>query len=225
MRSVLAVIVGAVVGAVVLGGVAQAQTGAASSTAGNGYVEAVAQSAFGNVTSQSYGVEVGVKVWQNLQVFAEFGQIRNVATSAFSAGAQTIAGGLSQTQANVGFSAKEPVTFGAAGVRYVVPVSGSKAMPYVLAGFGMAKVKQDVTFTVGGNDVTSTLPSLGVQLGTDLSGDFTKPMFVVGGGVAYPIWQQIIIDAQFRFGRIMVGEPELSGINVSRAGIGLGVKF
>ena len=79
--------------------------------------------------------------------------------------------------------------------------------------------------SVGGNDVTSTLPSLGVQLGTDLSGDFTKPMFVVGGGVAYPIWQQIIIDAQFRFGRIMVGEPELSGINVSRAGIGLGVKF
>ena len=38
-------------------GLAQAQTGSASDPAGKGYAEAVAQSAFGNVTSQSYGGE------------------------------------------------------------------------------------------------------------------------------------------------------------------------
>ena len=187
-----------------------------------GYVEVVAQSAFGNVTSQSYGVELGFNVLPTLQVFVEAGQTRNVATSRLGTDAQKIAGGLSQTQAGVGYSVKEPVTFGAASVRFLIPVTGSKAQPYVLAGVGMAKVKQDVVFTVGGNDVTSTLPSLGVVLGTDLSGEFTKPMFVFGGGVAYPVWQQVIVDAQFRFGRILA---EGSAINVSRAGLGLGVRF
>src|SRR4030095_2158365 len=49
MRSLL--IVGA--SGLVVGGVASAQT------TDRGYVEGVAQSAFGNVTSQSYGVEFG----------------------------------------------------------------------------------------------------------------------------------------------------------------------
>ena len=51
MRSVLAVIASAIV----LSGVAHAQGPAAE----KGYVEGVAQSAFGNVTTQSYGVEFG----------------------------------------------------------------------------------------------------------------------------------------------------------------------
>jgi opacity protein-like surface antigen len=219
MRSVLAVMVGAFV----LGGVAQAQTGAASGAAAEkGYVEGVAQSAFGNVTSQSYGAELGFTVHQNLQVFVEAGQIRNVATTELGAAAQTIAGGLSQTQANVGFSVKQPVTFGAAGVKFLIPVAGAKAQPYVMAGAGMAKVKQDVRFTIAGADVTSTIEQYGVVLGTDTSGDFTKPMMVFGGGVTYAVWQQLIADFQVRFGRILA---EDQAINVSRLGIGIGVRF
>ncbi len=207
-------------GMLTVGSVAHAQSAALATD--SGYVEAVAQSAFGNVTSQSYGAELGVTVYPNLQVFVEAGQTRNVATAAFSAAAQTIAGGLSQTQANVGFSVKEPVTFGAAGLRYVIPVTGSKVQPYVLAGAGIAKVKQDATFTIGGTDVTSTLQQFNTQLGTDLSGSFTKPIIVFGGGVAYPVWQQLLVDFQFRFGRILA---EDEGINVSRVGIGIGVRF
>ena len=187
-----------------------------------GYVEAVAQSAVGNVTSQSYGAELGFTVYQNLQVFVEGGQTRNVATAAFSAAAQNFAAGLSLTQANVGFSVKEPVTFGAAGVRYVIPVAGSKVQPYVLAGAGIAKVKQDATFTVGGTDVTASLSQFNAVLGSDLSGSFNKPIIVFGGGVTYPVWQQLIVDFQFRFGRILA---EDEGINVSRVGIGIGVRF
>src|SRR5258706_533020 len=90
----------------------------------------------------------------------------------------------------------------------------------MLALAGVASAQQDVVFTVGGADVTSTLPQLGVTLGSDLSGTFTKPMVVVGGGAMWP-WQRLVVDLQYRFGRIF-GEDE--GINVSRAGIGIGVR-
>ena len=115
------------------------------------------------------------------------------------------------------------MTFGVAGVKYIVPMVG-KVQPYVMGGGGLAKVKQDVTFTVGGTDVTSTLAQApyNVQLGSDLSGTFTKPMLVLGGGVVWPAWQQIIVDFQYRYGRIFA---EDGGINVSRAGIGIGVRF
>ena len=211
------------VGTLALGGVAQAQTVIpAGSTTDAGYVEVVAQSAFGNVTSQSYGVEVGVTLRPNLQVFVEGGQTRNIAPAQLGIDAQTMAGALSQTQANVGFSVKEPAAFAVGGVKYIMPIVGSKARPYVLGGFGMAKVKRDVAFTVGGSDVTSTLSQYGIVLGPDLSGDFTKPMFVAGGGASVPVWQRLVVDLQFRVGRIFAEE---GGINLARAGIGVGVRF
>ena len=190
--------------------------------ADRGYAEGVLQSAFGNVTSQSFGAEVGVTLRPRVQVFVEAGMVRDVATAGIGAAAQLIAGYLSQTQANVAFHVKQPVTFGAAGVKYLIPVSGS-VHPYVLAGAGLASVTQDVTFTVGGSDVTSGLASqYGVQLGTDLSGGFTKPMFVAGAGATWPAWQRLVVDIQYRFGRILAEDV---AINVSRAGIGLGVRF
>ena len=45
------------------------------------------------------------------------------------------------------FTAKEPITFGIAGVRFLLGSSGS-AQPYLLMGGGVARVKKDVTFTV-----------------------------------------------------------------------------
>ena len=204
------------------GSTAFAQTAPATQDEDRGYAELQLHSAFGNVTSQSYGAEIGVTVRPQLQVFVEVGMVRDVATTDIGASAQLIAGFLSQTQSNVAFKVKEPVTFGAAGVKYLIPTA-SKLRPYVLGGFGIASVKQDVAFTVGGTDVTSSLATTyGVQLGTDLSGSFTKPMLVFGAGAQYPAWRRLIVDAQFKFGRIFA---EDSGINVSRAGIGVGVRF
>ena len=234
MRSFVAL----AIGMLALSGVASAQSPAAPAApsqapaataaapapkAEHGYAEVVLQSAFGNVTSQSFGGEVGVTVFPNVQIFGEFGQVRDVATAGIGTAAQLIAGFLSQTQSGVAFSVKEPVTFGVVGVKYNVPIAGSKVRPYVMGGGGMASVKQNVAFTVGGSDITSALASTyGVQLGTDLSGTFTSPMIVIGGGAAYPVWQQMIVDLQFRFGRIMA---DGGGINVSRAGIGVGLRF
>ena len=117
------------------------------------------------------------------------------------------------------------MTFFDAGLRFSFYAPGSSKLdPYVLAAFGAATVKQDVRFTVAGNDVTSTLaqaPYL-IVLGSDLSGSFTKPMLVVGGGVAYPIWKQLVLDFQVRYGRVFAADQ---GINIGRAGLGVGVRF
>jgi opacity protein-like surface antigen len=103
-----------------------------------------------------------------------------------------------------------------------VPTSGS-IRPYALAGFGIAEVTQDVTFLVNGSDVTGSLNTqYGVQLGTDLSGSFTKPMFTMGAGATWSGWQRLVIDLQYRFGRILA---EDEGININRLGVGVGVRF
>jgi opacity protein-like surface antigen len=206
-----------IVGALALGGVAQAQSPAAS----KGYVEGVAQSAFGNVTSQSFGAELGVTIAPQIQVFLDGGYVRDTAPSALGANAQLIAGFLSLTQSNVTFKGKQPVTFGLAGLRYLIP-SSAKVEPYVMAGGGVAKVKKDVMFAVAGNDVTGSLAQYGVVLGTDLSGSETKPMVTVGVGVVWPAWQHLNVDFQYRYGRVFTSDQ---GLNVSRAGIGIGVRF
>jgi opacity protein-like surface antigen len=216
MRSVLALLVGAVA----LSGVAQAQTAAVSDPS-RGYAEGVAQSSFGNVTSQSFGGEVGVTIRPSVVVFLEAGRVNDVTTPQFGAAAQTIAGGLGLTQANVTYHVKEPATFGVIGAKYVVPTSGS-VRPYVLAGGGLAHVSQNASFAVGGADITSSLATYGVTLGSDLSGNFTKPMVVVGGGAMYTAWHMVVVDLQFRYGRILA---DGGGINVSRVGIGFGVRF
>jgi opacity protein-like surface antigen len=167
-------------------------------------------------------VEAGFNVAPHVQIFGEVGQTRNVAPSTLGTAAQTIAGALARTQSNVSFTAKEPATFFAAGVKYLFLIDGSKAVPYVLGGFGIAKLTRDVAFSVGGTDVTGSLQQFNIVLGTDLSGSSTRPMLTFGGGVTYPIWRHLGIDGQFRFGRIFAEEK---GITAARVGLGIGVLF
>lgn len=208
------------IGLLTVASAAGAQTSAAVADPDRGYVEGVAQSAVGNVTSQSIGAEIGITVWKNLQVFGSFGKIRDVATTEISTSAQTIALALTQLQPGaVSYSVKEPATFVVGGVRYRIP-STSMLKPYIFGGVGMATVTKDVTFLIGGADASSTLAQY-VTVGTDLSGDETKLMFTVGGGVVWPVWRRLIFDLQYQFGRISTDTP----IPVNRAGIGVGVRF
>lgn len=198
---------------------ARAQTPAA--TAERGYAEVVAESSVSNVTSQSYGAEVGVTVQPSLQVFGSFGHMRNVATDELSTSAQTIASALSQLQSgSVSFTAKEPATFFVGGVRYRFTLASSRLTPYVSGGVGVASVSKDVTFFINGSDASGTLPQY-VTLGTDVSGSESKLMFTLGGGVVWPAWRQLIVDLHYVYSHIAT-EP---GISVSRPGVGLGVRF
>jgi opacity protein-like surface antigen len=213
-------------GAIVLSGVADAQTRTAaappSPAVEKGYVEGVAQSAFGNVTTQSYGVELGATVRHDLQVFAEFGRIKNVADTTFAGGAGAIANALAQLQpAAVGFSARRPVIFVAGGVKYRPPTT-LKVQPYVLGGFGFATVKNDVAFTLAGSETSASALAQYVTFGSDLSGQSTKPLLTLGAGVTWPIWQALLLDFQYRFGRIFTDEQATT---TNRAGIGFGVRF
>jgi opacity protein-like surface antigen len=219
--------VGLLMAALAFADVASAQTSAPPrpQPADAGYVEGVAQAAFSDVTSQSYGVEAGFSVRPHLQVYADIGSTRDVAPSSFSAAAQTIAGGLAQVQSNVGYVAKEPVTFGVVGIRYGFRVAGSKAQPYIKTGFGLAHLKREATFTVAGADVTANLSQDqygNIILGSDLSGSSNDAMFEFGGGVAVSLFSHLIIDLQVRYDRIFA-DP--AGVNLTRAGVGIGVRF
>jgi opacity protein-like surface antigen len=211
-----------VVGALALGGVAYAQTPAAASEPGRGYVEGIAQSAFGNVTSQSYGAELGYRVTTILDVFVEGGWTKDVAPSRMGTAAGQIAGYLTTSgQSNVSYRVKEPVGFGQAGLRIEIPVSSSRITPYATAGVGLARVKQDVKFSINGNDVTTDLQQYGVVLGSDLAGQVNKALVTVGGGVQYPLASRLLLDFQIRYGRVFT-DP---GTNVARAGLGFGFRF
>jgi opacity protein-like surface antigen len=187
-----------------------------------GYVEGFAQASFGNVSSQAYGGEVGVSLGTMVQVFGEFAYVKDTASSSLAANAQAIASYLSATQSNVAYHAVQPVTMGAGGIRVPFPAS-PKLEPYVLIGGGAAQVKKNVSFTVNGTDVTSSLSQAPyyVVLGSDLSGSETKAMITLGTGVTWIAWQKLIFDFQYRYGRVFTDE----GLNINRAGVGVGVRF
>lgn len=207
-----------ILGMLAFGGLAEAQSGAPA--VDRGYVEGVAQSAFGNITSQSYGIEGGYPVTEQITVFAEFGRVADVTTAGLSDAAALIAGALSSVQSGSSYSVAEPVSFLAAGAKYLTPPVG-RLQPYVLGGFGLATVKKDVVFNVDNVDVTSRLDDYGIVLGSDLSGSTSSAMFVLGAGATLPIRGRLFADLQFRFNRIFADEP----ISVGRVGLGLGVRF
>ena len=218
MRSMMA----ALAAVWVMTGVASAQTPAAGAASRDTYIEGNIQSAFGNVTSQSFGGEVGTKLRPRLQVFLEVGRVRDSAPSSLGDAAQIIAGYLTQIQsASVGFSVKQPVGFGQVGIRYAIPYD-EEFQPYLLVGGGLARVERDVEFTVGGANVTKTLEGFGVALGKDLAGNPMKPMATVGAGVVWYVDDAWFVDLQYRYGRIFT---EQEGTNLSRAGIGVGFRF
>jgi opacity protein-like surface antigen len=203
-----------VLASVVLARAASAQAPAAAT---RGYAEIVAQSAFGNVTSQSFGGELGVGVGPDVQIFLDAGLIRDAAPASLGANAQKIAAGVAAAAGGADFQVKQPVTFGVAGVKYVVPTATSTVLPYVLVGAGLAQVKKEVTITPASGQLGQY-----VTLGTDLSGDETKPMISLGGGVGIPLGKTVIVDLQYRYGRIFTSNE---GLNVNRAGIGFGLRF
>jgi opacity protein-like surface antigen len=207
--------IAAVLAWMALTGAAYAQIAPAAPN--KGYAEVVAQSAFGNVTSQSFGGEIGIAIQPEVQLFLEGGLIRDAAPASLGANAQKIATGIAALAGSADFHVKQPVTFGIIGLKYVVPTTNARVEPYVLGGIGLAQVKRDVTFTPSTGDLSQY-----VTLGSDLSGDETKAMISIGGGIGVPVSRTVIIDLQYRYGRVFTSGE---GLNVNRAGIGFGVRF
>lgn len=200
---------------------AQAATAAPTRQYEVGYLEFVAQSAFGNVTSQSFGVEGGYNVTPRIRAFAEIGLTRDTAPKTLGTAAQLIAGYLTQVQpASVSYEVAQPVRFASVGIKYMIPYD-EDFEPYVLGGFGMASIKRDVAFRIAGNDVTDTLNQYGVVLGHDLAGSSNKGMVTLGGGVMWNLTKSAFLDLQYRYGRVL----DETAFTVNRAGAGVGFRF
>jgi hypothetical protein len=225
------------IAAFLLGGVARAQTPSVPPQAPSGkaqaapaadpsradrYVEGAFGWTFGDKGSQYFGGEGGFALKPNLHIFVEAGQVLDAGDAAVRDAAQTVAEGLARTQSGVTYDAKQPTTYVSGGIRYQVAVSGSHVQPFVLAGGGMAHVKQDVAFMINGSDVTSSLAQYGVVLGSDLSGSFSKGEIVFGGGLVIPFHNRLMLEIGYRGMKIFSDD---GGITINRAGFGFGTRF
>jgi len=192
----------------------------AAADAGRTYVEINGGATFGTKVSGWIGGEVGFRLSDAFDVFGEGGQMLDNTTNALQNDAQQIAGYLgSATGQPSSYTAKQPITYFDGGMRYNMRLE--RMVPYIALGVGAARVSHDVHFFVNGTDVTGQLPSYGVALGTDLAGDVTKALVVIGIGTHVGFGERWFADIGYRYGRIFDTTP----INTSRLLVGAGVTF
>jgi opacity protein-like surface antigen len=196
-----------------MAGVAQAQPPAPSRK----YVEFAVGPTFGHKSDMSIGVEGGIPLNESVDIFAEGGRMRNIATSDLDAAATIIAQFIGGTGV-----AKQSVGYFDVGLRYLIPTTG-QFEPYVSIGVGAAKVSRSATFSVGGTDVTSQLlDRFGVQLGGDLLEDETKALVTFGLGAHFNVHKNLIADVSYRFGRIFLADQ---GLSTNRLQFGIGFRY
>jgi len=189
------------------------------------YGEVAVAATLGHKSDKAFTGEVGGRLSDTLDVSIEAGHMGNVGNDDLDARAQKIADFLG---GNVGSTAYK-VNFGDIGLKYRVPMMTGMWHPYVALGIGVARVKPEVTFGVGGTDVTGELASRGVQLGTDLSESQSKVLVVLGVGTAINFATRYFADLSYRYGRI--GEAKsgdeilIKGLSTQRVQIGLGIRF
>jgi opacity protein-like surface antigen len=180
---------------------------------------------FGNQSSGSIGGEFDYKIGTEWEVFFEAGQMRNVAPGFIDDRAQIIASAIGASA-----SVAQRATFYDAGVKYLFVPFGGGYQPYAGLGFGAAHVSNDVVFSVGGADLSEDqlLNQYGVQLGNDLAGGSTKPLFLVALGVSRDFARRYFLDLSYRYGLIFAKTDKIEDdekTNTQRLQLGFGVRF
>jgi len=166
------------------------------------------------------GIELGVRVRRNLDIFGEGVWVQNAATADRTASMRPLVEFLEITQrTSATGSVEAPTRMGAAGLRWVFERDGA-LRPYILATAGRASVEHKATFTVGGTDVTSAIATYGITLGTDLSGSETAWTYGGGAGVLY-VGNRWYMDTGIRYTNIQLDAPT----NVWRATLGVGFRY
>jgi opacity protein-like surface antigen len=204
-----------------------AQTPGTTSPDNRGYAELTFGPTFGHKASASVGGEAGYWLMEpggmieRLGVFGEAGVMNNVATSTIDAKAKKIADTFNGTA-----RAKPRAVYVDGGVIARFPAH-DRFTPYALFGLGVARVTNRTTFAVNGaNLTTAQLVQLGVQLGADLAGSYSKLFVTVGGGAHVAVTGRWIADISYRYGRIGGDTPsETAGVNTNRLQFGIGAKF
>ena len=167
-------------------------------------------------------VEVGMRIWKNLDVLIEGGYAGNLATRREEDHAGTIAGILQAAQGSaVTSSVRVPSSYAAFGARWVFE-STSRYRPYVLLSVGGASVSLKPKFVLNGADVTGSLSNFGITLGSDLTGSY-RPSAVGGGvGLLMPFGRRWYFDGSIRLLSI---NTAVQRTNLSRISFGMGRRF
>jgi hypothetical protein len=167
-------------------------------------------------------VEVGMRIWKNLDVLLEGGYAGNLATRREADHAGTIGAILQAAQGSaVTSSVRVPSSYAAFGARWVFE-STSRYRPYVLLSLGGASIDIKSKFVLNGADVTGSLSNFGITLGSDLTGSY-RPLAVGGGvGLLMPLGRQWYFDGSIRLLSVnTVGQRT----NLSRVSFGVGRRF
>ena len=132
-----------------------------------------------------FGGELGFRVTDQIDVFGEGLWMEDVVSRRRLAVATTIGAFLQTSQGKPATgTVVAPASYGGAGVRYSFMTKGH-VRPYVAVSVGGAHIAFKPTFTLSGSDVTSSLGQYGVTIGSDLTGEITRPAVSGGVGVRF----------------------------------------
>ena len=167
------------------------------------------------------GIQASYAVNDRIQIEAEGLWMKDVVTRARLNSATSLANAMTTSTGKATTATVEaPANYGGVSVRFLIPMDGA-VHPYVAVGGGFSKVVYKPAFTLGGTDVTTTLATYGVVLGSDLTGEVTQAAFTGGFGV--------LVDksrTSFDVGvRLLSIQTEGQKTNVIRAHIGVAYKF
>jgi hypothetical protein len=167
-------------------------------------------------------IEVGMRIWKNLDLLVEGGYAGNLATRREEDHAATIASLLQAAQGSAATSSvRVPSSYVAFGARWVFE-STSRYRPYVLLSVGGASVNLKPKFLLNGADVTGSLNTFGITLGSDLTGSY-RPSAVGGGvGLLMPLGRHWYFDGSIRLLSI---NTVIQRTNLSRVSFGIGRRF
>jgi hypothetical protein len=167
-------------------------------------------------------VEVGMRIWKNLDVLIEGGYAGNLATRREADHAGTIAAILQAAQGSpVTSSIRVPSRYAALGARWVFE-STSRYRPYVLLSVGGASVNLKPKFVLNGADVTGTISNFGITLGSDLTGSYRPSALGGGVGLLMPLGARWYFDGSIRLLSI---NTAVQRTNLSRVSFGVGRRF
>jgi len=168
-----------------------------------------------------FGGEVGFTVTDSLDVIGEGLWFQDVVTRRRIDNAATVAAYLQTSQGKTATgSVKAPASYGGVGARFMLMKTGMYR-PYVAFSVGGAHIAYQPEFTLGGTDITASLPQYGVALGSDITGEVTKVAMSGGGGVKIDIGH-VYVDAGVRVTSIRTPDQPT---NVLRVGGTVGYKF
>lgn len=167
------------------------------------------------------GLQVGYEINPRVQIEAEGMWMKDVTTRAKLDAITSFGAYLTAAQGK-GSTATltTPANYVGASIKALIPTSGP-VRPYFAIGAGIAKIAQKPVFTIGGADVTTSLGTYGVTLGSDFTGEVTKAALTGGLGAVID-HNRMSFDLGIRVTSIQTDGQKT---NVLRAHLGVSYKF